>query len=195
MKAYYDARADEYDDVWLRRGFFAAREPEKWIQERDELIERIAKLAPARTLDVACGTGFLTRHLPGGVVGLDQSERMLARAREQAPSATFVQGDALSLPFDDGAFDRVFTSFFYGHLEEPERQTFLREARRVARELVVVDAALQPDRGREEWQERTLADGSRWRVYKRYFDGAELAAELGGGRVVHEGRRFVLVTA
>ena len=67
---------------------------------------------------------------------------MLAVAAEQAPDATFVQGDALDLPFEDGAFERVFTSHFYGHLEEDDRERFLAEARRVAPELVVVDAAL-----------------------------------------------------
>ena len=74
----------------------------------------------------------------GEVVGLDASERMLEAARAQAPAATFVRGDALSLPFEDAAFDRVFTSYFYCHLEEEERRRFLAEARRVAPELVVV---------------------------------------------------------
>jgi demethylmenaquinone methyltransferase/2-methoxy-6-polyprenyl-1,4-benzoquinol methylase len=38
----------------------------------------------------------------------------------------------------DGDFDRVFTNHFYGHLLDQERQAFLREARRVSRQLVVV---------------------------------------------------------
>ena len=38
-------------------------------------------------------------------------------------------------------------------------------------------------------------DGSRHRVYKRFFDAAMLAAELGGGRVLHEGHWFVAVVA
>src|SRR5436309_452409 len=102
----------------------------------------IAELPPARTLDVACGTGFLTRHLRGDIVGLDQSERMLALARERLPRATFVSGDALRLPFGEGTFDRLFTSYFYCHLETAERERFLGEARRVARELVVVASVL-----------------------------------------------------
>ena len=60
------------------------------------------------------------------------------------PGATFVQGDALDLPFEDGAFDRLFTSYFYCHLEEDDRERFLDEARRVARELVVVGSRAQP---------------------------------------------------
>jgi len=69
------------------------------------------------------------------------------------------------------------------------------EARRVARELIVVDAAPGVGGERDEWQERTLDDGSRWRVYKRYFSPETLTRELGGGKTLHAGRRFVAVRA
>ena len=62
---------------------------------------RYAELAPARTLDVACGTGFLTRNLRGQVTGLDQSDQMIEIARERMPAAEFVQADAIPLPFAD----------------------------------------------------------------------------------------------
>ena len=84
---------------------------------------------------------------------------------------------------------------FYGHLRPLERRAFLREARRVAPELVVVDSALREGVEPEETQERSLSDGSRWRVYKRYFDPAALAEELGGGRVLWAGRWFVAVAS
>ena len=142
MKAYYEARAREYDDWWLGRGLYVDRHRPDWDDARDELAEWIAALPPARTLDVACGTGFMTRHLRGEVVGLDQSPSMIEVAREQAPNAEFVTGDALELPFEDSAFDRLFTSYFYCHLEEDDRRRFLAEARRVARELVVVASIL-----------------------------------------------------
>jgi ubiquinone/menaquinone biosynthesis C-methylase UbiE len=195
VKAYYDHRAPEYDEWYRGTGRFAERDRPGWDAEVNALRRSLEALPPARTLDVACGTGFLTRHLRGGIVGLDQSESMLDEARRQAPEATFVQGDALELPFEDGAFGRVFTSHFYGHLEEDARQRFLAEANRVAPELVVFDAALHEGEPRAEWQERTLEDGSRWTVYKRFFTAEGLLAELGGGTVLHEGRWFVLVAA
>jgi ubiquinone/menaquinone biosynthesis C-methylase UbiE len=194
VKTYYERRAPEYDDWYLGRGRFAGRERLGWTQELDGLRRTLETLSPARTLDVACGTGFLTRHLPGEIVGLDQSESMLDEARHQAPGPTFVCGDALELPFADGSFERVFTAHFYGHLEGPDRETFLREARRVASELVVVDAALRADVSAEERQERILNDGSRWEVYKRYFAPEELAREL-GGHTLFAGRWFVAVQA
>lgn len=194
VKAYYDRRAPEYDDWWLGRGLYADRERPGWEDELRLLEGVIRDLPPMRTLDVACGTGFLTRHLPGDVVGLDASERMLEVAREQAPQARFEHGDALSLPFEDSAFDRVFTSYFYCHLEDEKRRRFLAEALRVAPELVVVASIRGDGDEAERWEDRQLNDGSEWQVYKRVFEGPDLAAEL-KGEIMFKGRWFVVVRA
>ena len=196
MKAYYEARAREYDEWWLGEGRHRERDRPGWFEEVVRLLGVVASLPPARTLDVACGSGFLTRHLHGEVVAFDQSQGMLEVAAAQAPAVSrFVQGDALALPFEDGAFDRLFTGHFYGHLEGDARTRFLAEARRVARELVVVDSALRDGVEPEERQERILNDGSRWEVYKRYFTPDGLASELGGGETLVAGRWFVAVRA
>jgi demethylmenaquinone methyltransferase/2-methoxy-6-polyprenyl-1,4-benzoquinol methylase len=195
VKEYYDKRAAEYDDWYLGRGLFEPRDRAGWDAELERLFSVISALKPGRTLDVACGTGFLTRHLRGDVVALDQSARMLEEAHRQAPSATIVQGDAFALPFVDQAFDRVVTCHFYGHLEPPERARFLAEARRVAKELVVVDASRKHSGIDEHMSTRVLNDGSSWEVYKRYFTGAGLAGELGDGEVLFEGEYFVVVHA
>jgi ubiquinone/menaquinone biosynthesis C-methylase UbiE len=195
MRRYYDQRAHEYDDWWLGKGLFAKRSRPGWSEEVEQLVSVIWALSPARTLDVACGTSLLTRHLPGEVVALDQSESMAAAAAERMPGVRVVQGDAVPLPFADGEFERVFTSHFYGHLLAGERERFVAEARRVGEQLVVVDSALRDDVSPEEHQERVLNDGSRHTVYKRFFEADELAAELGGGAVLHRGHWFVVVAA
>ena len=194
VKAYYDRRAPEYDDWYAGTGLHAARERPGWDEELAALLQVVTALTPVRTLDLACGTGYLTRHLRGRVVGCDQSANMLARARVQAPGARLVRADALALPFSDAAFDRVFTAHLYGHLLAEERQDFLAETRAVATELVVVDAGPQGGLPREEWQDRVLGDGSRHRVFKRFFTATSLLAELGGGVVLHEGYWFVAVS-
>lgn len=193
MKQYYDARAPEYDDWYLGEGLFERRERPGWEEAVRTLEDRLSRLPAANTLDVACGTGFLTRHLPGEITALDQSERMLEIARARVPHATLVRGDALELPFADDSFGRVFTAHFYGHLDETARRTFLSEARRAGPELIVVDAAVRPDHEREEWQTRVLNDGSRFEVYKRYFDAERLADELGSGTVLQQSPWFVMV--
>jgi ubiquinone/menaquinone biosynthesis C-methylase UbiE len=193
MKAYYDARAREYDD-WIEGvGVYADRVRPGWEEELAALRATLEGLRPARTLDVACGSGYFTRFLPGYVVAVDQSERMIAVARERDAADEYVVGDALELPVDDGAVERVVIGHFYGHLEQGDRQRFLAEARRVAPRLVVLDSVRYGRGPAEEWQERRLRDGSRWQVYKRFFEPAQLAAELGGGRTLFAGRWFVVV--
>jgi ubiquinone/menaquinone biosynthesis C-methylase UbiE len=188
-KAYYDKRAAEYDDWWDGTGLFADRVRPGWHEEVAQLVRLIVALEPQPTLDVACGTAFLTRHLRGPVTALDQSAAMLAIARERLPGAQLVCADVPPLPFDDSSFDRVFTSHFYGHLRHEECAEFVADVRRVARELVVVDSG---GGDRERVQQRVLNDGSRHEVYKRWFSGTTLAAEL-GGELLFDGDWFVVV--
>lgn len=71
---YYEQRALEYDEWYGGEGHFPNRNRPGWGRAFERLVGLVAGLAPARTLDVACGTGFLTRHLRGPVVeGSDSS--------------------------------------------------------------------------------------------------------------------------
>lgn len=188
---YYDQRAAEYDEWYLGAGQFASRERPGWDAEVDNLVRLVQGLPAARTLDVACGSGFLTRHLRGLVVGLDQSRAMVTLTQSRLPAGGAMVGDALDLPFADNSFDRILTGHFYGHLPADEREAFLTEAQRVAGELVVIDAALRPDLEPEQWQERVLNDGSRHQVFKRYFQAQQLAEEI-GGQVLQDDAWFVV---
>jgi SAM-dependent methyltransferase len=190
VKEYYDRRAPVYDDWWIN----SARDRAGWAEELDAAMTVVAALPRARTLDIACGTGYLTQRLPGDVVALDQSARMLSEARRRLPSVTFVRGDALALPFAAGAFGRIFTSYFYCHLVAEERDVFRAEAHRVAAELIVLGSRHDGSEPAERWEQRPLQDGSTWPVFKRVFDPDALAAEL-DGEVLHAGRWFVAVRA
>ena len=69
VKQYYDTRAPEYDEWYLGLGKFvglgkfAERDRPGWHEDVSALEQVVAGLPPANTLDVACGTGFLTQHL------------------------------------------------------------------------------------------------------------------------------------
>lgn len=193
MRGYYDQRAGEYDDWWLGSGLFADRARPGWPEEVTALIDVLSALPPCRWLDVACGTGFLTQHLQGEVVALDQAPAMIDIVAARLPSARTVCGEAVPLPFENASFDRILTSHFYGHLLAPERDAFLTEARRVAPGLTVIDSALRHGVEPEESQQRTLNDGSQHPVYKRYFTAPQLATELGGGTILHDGHWFIAV--
>ena len=188
--AYYEQRAAEYDQWYYSQGRFAERDRPGWAAEVDQVVQLVVDLPVARTLDVACGSGFLTRHLRGDVVGLDQSPAMVEVARLRLPRGVTVVGDALVLPFVESAFDRVLTGHFYGHLPVDERAVFLAEVQRAARELIVIDSALRPGMEAEQWQQRVLNNGSRYQIYKRYLTAAQLAHEIGGEKLF-DGRWFV----
>jgi ubiquinone/menaquinone biosynthesis C-methylase UbiE len=98
-----------------------------------------AGLRPAeRVLDVACGTGVVTRlaaeqvDLDGTVAGLDINPAMLAVARSVPSSGATIEwheGSAESLPLADGSFDVVLSSL--GLQFVPDKASALREMRRV----------------------------------------------------------------
>jgi hypothetical protein len=79
--------------------------------------------------------------------------------------AALVRRDALDLPFGDW----VLCVCLHGLMHEPEQRTLVREARRVAPELVVLEPAAALVGRSEAWEERSLPGGSWHRSYRRYF--------------------------
>jgi demethylmenaquinone methyltransferase/2-methoxy-6-polyprenyl-1,4-benzoquinol methylase len=109
-----------------------------------------ARLGPGmRGLDVACGTGKLTRALaqavgPGGeALGIDVSAKMLARAKQAGGGARYRVADALALPFGADRFDAALTAF--GLRNVPDYAAALGEMARVTRpggRVVVLEIAI-----------------------------------------------------
>lgn len=106
-----------------------------------DLVQRLAEDPAGDVLEIACGTGLVTRrlreHLTSSVrlVASDLSKVMLdyARARLEArPDIEWHEADALKLPFDDSEFAAVVCGF--GIMFMPDRQAALIEARRVVAE-------------------------------------------------------------
>jgi SAM-dependent methyltransferase len=88
-----------------------------------------------RVLDVACGTGVLTREAAsragpaGSVTGLDLSPEMLAVAARLSPTLKWQEGSAGALPFADQSFNAVVSQF--GLMFFPDRAAALQEMMRV----------------------------------------------------------------
>ena len=107
----------------------------------EEWAPRVAAAAEIgagqRVLDVACGTGVLTREAArrvgpsGTVIGLDLSPRMLAIAARLSPALTWHEGTAEALPFADESFDAVVSQF--GLMFVSDASQALREMMRVLR--------------------------------------------------------------
>ncbi|HTU96816.1 MAG TPA: methyltransferase domain-containing protein [Solirubrobacteraceae bacterium] len=100
-----------------------------------DLVERAGVRRGDRVLDVACGTGVVARAAAervgreGSVTGLDINPAMLEVAGSKSPGVEFVRGSALSLPFDDGAFEIVLCQL--GLQFFPNRAAALAQMRRV----------------------------------------------------------------
>jgi hypothetical protein len=161
--------------------------------EATEVRRLIRSMQPSTYVEVGAGPGTFTADLPGTGVALDQSDAALRILRSGSAHSSVVCGDALRLPIRGRAIARVFAAHIYGLLTEEERRRFLREAHRIAEELVVVDAGRPPGVPNEHWQHRTLG-GEIFTVFRRHFDAAALAAEI-GGRPLFSGRFYVMVTA
>ncbi len=98
------------------------------------LLDAVGAQRNFRSLDLCCGQGNVSEALLSRgceVVGIDFSPAMLAFARGRAPKATFIEGDAQALPFDDAEFDIVVSNLGVCHV--PDQPRTLAEARRVLR--------------------------------------------------------------
>jgi len=85
-----------------------------------------------RVLDIAAGTGTSSAALAKSgaeVIALDFSAGMVEEGRKRHPDLTFVQGDAMKLPFADGEFDAVTISFGLRNVQQP--RVAIAEMRRV----------------------------------------------------------------
>jgi SAM-dependent methyltransferase len=99
-----------------------------------DLARRAARRTPRRILEIAAGTGVLTRELVAAipsaeVTATDLNAAMVELGSGQVPLAVWRQADALHLPFGDKLFDLVVCQF--GVMFFPDKPAGFREMRRV----------------------------------------------------------------
>ncbi|WP_433164656.1 class I SAM-dependent methyltransferase [Kribbella sp. CA-247076] len=122
--------------TWSAGDYDAMMRQEGLYEVGARLVRTVAVGAGEEVLDVACGTGNAT--LPAAragarVTGLDLTPAMLERARERACELAieWVEGDAEELPFADGRFDVVLSTF--GCMFAPRHEVVADELARVLR--------------------------------------------------------------
>jgi SAM-dependent methyltransferase len=128
--ARYDGLADWYD-TWSERSDVAT-----FSSDAGAAVLRLLGPAGGRCLDVGCGGGRLVLALSEAgwaVTGVDLSADQLrvAEQRAGAVAEALVQGDAGSLPFADGEFDAVVSTFTHTDVDTPA--AVFRECARVVR--------------------------------------------------------------
>ena len=111
----------------LLGSLFSFGQDPRW---RTMLVRTLDGSRADRILDVATGTGLvaaaIARRCGGTVVALDQSEEMLARARERIEAderlrerITLVHGEAERLPFVDCEFDALTVTYLLRYVDDP----------------------------------------------------------------------------
>jgi SAM-dependent methyltransferase len=104
----------------------------------EDLARRLPRRPPGDVLEIACGTGLVTRKLRERLdpslrlVATDLSKAMLDYARDKVGERSGIEwreANALNLPFQDGTFGAVVCGF--GIMFVPDRAAALKEARRV----------------------------------------------------------------
>jgi demethylmenaquinone methyltransferase/2-methoxy-6-polyprenyl-1,4-benzoquinol methylase len=217
MVAYYEARAGEYDDWYLRRGRYAHGpiHDAAWNAELDAAGRWLDAL-PIRgeIVELAAGTGWWSPLLAskGELWLYDAAEAPLERARERLLAhglrAHIHLRDAWADP--DRSVDAVVLGFWLSHVDRDRTAAFLDLARRWLKPggtLAIIDSLPDPQSGAGDHPPvvgdratRRVADGREFTIVKVHRDAAELEAALRGAgfgevRVETSGRFFVLADA
>ena len=136
----FDGLPRRYDELSAALSFW--QDP-RW---RRTMVDEIAPRDGQRIADVATGTGMvvaeLLRRARVSVIGVDQSEAMLTRARARfaagpggagggEPQVTLLAGEAEQLPFADASFDALTFTYLLRYVEDPA--AVLRELARIVR--------------------------------------------------------------
>ncbi len=214
MIDYYDARAPEYDDWYLRRGRYArgAIHDAAWHAEIDIAGRWLDGLPwTGEIVELAAGTGWWSPLLASrGELSLyDASAAALDRARERLVAhglrAHLHVRDAWAEP--DRAVDGLFMGFWLSHVPRDRLDAFLALARRWLKPgalLAFIDSLPDPASGaadhptpEQDRSVRQLADGREFTIVKVYYtaDEVRVALERAGfvdAEVATTGRFFVL---
>ena len=217
---YYQARAAEYDDWYLRRGRYE-RGPihdAAWNAELDAAGRWLDALpVGGRIVELAAGTGWWSPLLAGkGELWLsDAAEAPLERARERLLAhglrAHLHVRDAWAEPETPPApADALFAGFWLSHVERERTEAFLGLAARwlgPGGRIALIDSSPDPQSGAVDHPGpagdraiRRLDDGREFEIVKVYRAPDEIAAGLRSAGFVDvdartTGRFFVLATA
>jgi demethylmenaquinone methyltransferase/2-methoxy-6-polyprenyl-1,4-benzoquinol methylase len=199
--SYYRARAQEYDEWFLRKGRHD-RGPEwnrRWFSELDLVRKELGRFEPAGdVLELACGTGLwtveLARHA-NAITAVDASPEVLDINRARLHEAhhevpiRYIRADLFGWR-PDGAYDAVFFGFWLSHVPPHRFEAFwklVRSALKPCGRVFFVDSLRA-----ETWAEkerlgrapqdhttpRQLNDGREFRIVKIFYEPEELSSRL-----------------
>lgn len=197
--AYYRARANEYDEWFLRQGRYdhGSTETRMWFAEVEQVEQALAAFAPTGdVLELACGTGLWTQHLANyatRITAVDSSPEVLALNRRRlaltGSTIEYLEADLFSWQ-PTKQYDVVFFSFWLSHVP-PERFAafweLVRQALAPGGRVFFIDSLYSETSTARDHQlegkaatsvTRSLNDGQEFRIVKVFYQPETLAAQL-----------------
>lgn len=183
VRAYYAARAAEYDRIYLKPERQAdLRQIEQWLPQL---------LAGHSVLEIACGTGYWTQFYAPRcprVLALDAARETLdiAQSRVDSAQVDFIVGDAYDIALPLPRCTAAFAGFWWSHIPRSRIAAFLRglhAALQPGSTVVFLDNRFvagsstpicERDEDGNTWQMRSLDDGSSHRILKNFPSRDEL---------------------
>jgi ubiquinone/menaquinone biosynthesis C-methylase UbiE len=215
QRAFYRARAPEYDEWWQRRGRYDRGEDSaaEWTRQVTQIEAALETFAVrGHVLELAGGTGWWTERLARSahrltVVDASDETLELNRARVQRADVEYVVADLFSWA-PDRKFDVVFFSFWLSHVPRTRFSWFwelVRTCLKPGGRVFFIDNRNDPQPRTDvgdpyvidygpDLHLRRLADGSRYRVVKVMYEPEELQSLLDGqgwDAEVHATRWFI----
>ncbi len=167
----YDAEKtrEQYDEFYQGGDFRQFPRAEQAFVKA--LVRRFGFEAGSKALDVGCGTGKYASYLAAAgleATGVDLSAQAIKVAAQRFPNCTFQVADAEQLPFDDGAFDVVFSSGL-SLLNEPDLSALeplmrhmVAKARPGGHVVIVKTTGLTGRQSKKNTRMDHTLDGMRW---------------------------------
>jgi ubiquinone/menaquinone biosynthesis C-methylase UbiE len=121
------------------------------MKVKKQLVEQVELHAEEQILDFGCGTATLTRlieeqYADCEIIGLDTDTQILAMAKkkisQQKSSIILMKYRGDILPFPNGTFDKILSSWVFHHLTTPQKIAAFKEINRVLKpqgELHIAD--------------------------------------------------------
>ncbi|WP_249997708.1 class I SAM-dependent methyltransferase [Actinoplanes sp. M2I2] len=188
QRAYYQARAAEYDEWWYRQGRYALEpdEERRWFADVATAEQALDDFRPAgNVLEFACGTGLWTRHLARHattVLAVDASPAVmdLNQARDLGPHVRYHQADIFGWTPPPAAFDVVFFGYWLSHVPADHFAPFwskVASALRPGGRAFLLDSHHTAELPGHV-QQRVLNDGREFRIVKHFWSPTDLTAAV-----------------
>jgi ubiquinone/menaquinone biosynthesis C-methylase UbiE len=186
MKIYYEKRAGEYEEWYLRKNRFDKGETlnRKWFHDLEELKVFALSIKNKNIIELAAGTGMWTQYLAKNncVLPIDSSASML-KINQKRTGLEGIVGDIYDFQIDlKKEYDLCFFGFWLSHVPKEKITTFfirLRSLLKSTARVIIFDSYLNPNElnclsYKENIQIRALNSGETFNVYKKYYTKDEL---------------------